>query len=52
MFENPTNEPSTLDYWRIDDDTLVIAVTSPIKGEVKEGEPKVAGFRIVLKRPR
>jgi len=39
-----------LDYWRIDDDTLVIAVTTPIEGEVPEDKPKARGFRIVLKR--
>lgn len=50
IFENPGHEPRTLDYWRADADTLVIAVTTPIEGEVEEGAPKVQGFRIVLKR--
>lgn len=48
-FENPDHEPQTLDYWRQDEDTLVISVTSPIK-DAKEGEPQVGGFRVVLKR--
>lgn len=50
VFENPNHEPRTLDYWRADEETLVISVTTPRTGEVQAGEPAVQGFRVVLKR--
>jgi len=50
VFENPDHEPKTLDYWRKDNDTLVLAVTTPIEGETGVDAPKFKGFRVVLKR--
>jgi Domain of unknown function (DUF6265) len=47
VFENPDHAPSTLDYWRLNDDTLVISVTSP----PATGETSPRGFRLVMKRP-
>jgi hypothetical protein len=47
VFEKPGHQPSTLDYWRINADTLVISVTSPPGA----GETAPRGFRLVMKRP-